>query len=121
MIDEINEREAPDGETALGLLQAVYRNKLTPLSVRMRAATIAIQYETPKLAVTGYVHDDASFAQALDRAVARANGAREIGREAKVLELSANPADADQGAGDVPPTRNGGEGEVPSVGVRRRF
>jgi hypothetical protein len=77
-------QSAPDGETALGLLQAVYRNKQVPLNTRMRAATIAIQYETPKLAVTGYMRDDASFAVALERAIQRS-------REGRVtLELSAN-------------------------------
>jgi hypothetical protein len=62
-----------------GLLQAIYKNKRVPLSVRMRAATIAIQYETPRLAVTGVLRDDAGFAAALDRAIARSN--------AKVIEL----------------------------------
>ena len=76
---------APDGETALGLLQEVYRNKRVPLSTRMRAATIAIQYETPKLAVTGYVNDTASFAQALDRAIQRSAEGR------VTLELTAAP------------------------------
>ena len=81
---EYQDPEAPDGETALGLLQAVYRNKQVPLNTRMRAATIAIQYETPKLAVTGYMRDDASFAVALERAIQRS-------REGRVtLELSAN-------------------------------
>ena len=86
-------QSAPDGETALGLLQEVYRNKRVPLSTRMRAATIAIQYEVPKLAVTGYMRDDASFAVALERAIQRS-------REGRVtLELSAN-ADATNGAGE---------------------
>jgi hypothetical protein len=82
---EYQDPEAPDGETALGLLQAVYRDKRVPLNTRMRAATIAIQYETPKLAVTGYVADNASFAVALERAIQRS-------REERVtLELTAEP------------------------------
>jgi hypothetical protein len=84
---EYQDPEAPEGRTALELLQEVYRNKLAPLSVRMRAATIAIQYETPKLAVTGYLRDDAGFAAALDRALARSNA---VG---KVIELKANEDD----------------------------
>jgi hypothetical protein len=63
--------EAPDGETALRLLQAVYRNKRAPLSIRMRAAALALPFETPKLAATAIVHDEHSFALALDRAIAR--------------------------------------------------
>jgi hypothetical protein len=71
-------QSAPDGETALELLQAIYKNKLAPLPVRMRAATIAIQYESPKLAVTGYVRDDGSFAEALERAVLRSAAAMKV-------------------------------------------
>jgi hypothetical protein len=54
------------------------RNKLAPLSVRKRAATIAIQYESPKLAVTGYIKDDAGFAAALERALSRSNAAMKV-------------------------------------------
>lgn len=79
-------QSAPDGETALGLLQEVYRNKRVPLNTRMRAATIAIQYEVPKLAVTGYVADNASFAVALDRAIERSRAGR------VTLELRAEPS-----------------------------
>jgi hypothetical protein len=78
LIDEVNEREAPEGETALALLQAIYRNKRAPLSLRMRAATIAIQYESPRLAVTGYIADQSSFAEALERAVLRSNAAMKV-------------------------------------------
>jgi hypothetical protein len=71
-------QSAPNGDTALGLLQAIYRNKLAPLPVRMRAATIAIAYEVPKLAVTGYIKDDATFAAALERALTRSNAAMRV-------------------------------------------
>jgi hypothetical protein len=81
-IEAVAVESAPDGETALALLQAIYKNKLAPLSVRMRAATIAIQYESPKLAVTGYLRDDAGFAAALERAIER-SGKRD---EMKVIE-----------------------------------
>jgi len=75
--------EAPDGETALRLLQAVYRNKRAPLSIRMRAAALALPYESPKLAVTALLHDEHSFGAALDRAIERSN-------QTKLLELAAN-------------------------------
>jgi hypothetical protein len=88
---------APDGETALGLLQEVYRNKRVPLHTRMRAATIAIQYETPRLAVTGVVRDDEGFAHQLEKAIARS-------RAGKVLELTAtNGGSATDGEGELQP------------------
>ena len=39
------EPPAPDGETALALLQAVYRDQRQPLHVRLRCATEALPYE----------------------------------------------------------------------------
>jgi hypothetical protein len=84
MIDEINEREAPDGDTALSLLQNIYRNKLMPLPVRMRAASLAVQYEVPKLGVIAYSNiDPAEFAKALDRAIQRSGKEDEV----KVIEF----------------------------------
>jgi hypothetical protein len=80
-IEAVAIESAPDGETALGLLQAVYRNKLAPLSVRMRAATIAIQYESPRLQATAILRDENAFAAQLEKALARS---------AKVIELKAN-------------------------------
>jgi hypothetical protein len=55
----------PNG-TSLQLLQTVYRNPSTPLSVRIRCAVAALPFEFPKLAVTA-VMTDQSFAELLER------------------------------------------------------
>jgi hypothetical protein len=56
--------------TALELLRSVYQNPTLALSVRMRAAAIAIPYESPKLAVTAVISDQ-DFAARLDRRLER--------------------------------------------------
>jgi hypothetical protein len=56
--------------TALELLRSVYQNPTLALSVRMRAASIAIPYESPKLAVTAVISDD-DFAARLDQRLRR--------------------------------------------------
>jgi hypothetical protein len=73
---EVQREELP--QSALAYLQAIYKNPALPDHVRMRAATIAIQYESPKLAVTGYLRDDATFAEALERALMRSNAAMKV-------------------------------------------
>jgi hypothetical protein len=83
--DEINEREAPDGETALHLLQSIYRNKLAPLPVRIRCAVEGSPYENPKLSAVAVASlNGNSFAAALDRAIARSRSVPLI--EAKSVE-----------------------------------
>jgi hypothetical protein len=75
-----------EGETALELLQAVYRDQRQPLPVRIRCATEALPYENPKLSAVAvrYMSAD-SFAARLDKAIAR-SGVKLI--EAKVGEPS---------------------------------
>ena len=58
--------------TALDFLQSVYRNPLEPHSVRMKAATVAIEYELPRLAVTATINGG-DFAERLTRAVVRSS------------------------------------------------
>lgn len=62
--------EIPADGMALNLLQAVYRNSALDLSLRMRAAALAIGYESPKLLATAIVNEQ-SFAELLDRRLAR--------------------------------------------------
>jgi hypothetical protein len=53
---------ALNGRTSLAFLQAVYCNDGLPLHVRMKAATAALPYEHPKLAVTVALTDQESWA-----------------------------------------------------------
>jgi hypothetical protein len=70
--------EYPQGQlNALSYLQSIYRNPLEPTSVRMRAAALAINFESPKLAVTAHITDD-SFAARLERALARSGMAPKV-------------------------------------------
>lgn len=69
------EAEELEGETALALLQAIYRNKQVPLPVRMRAASLAVPFETPRLSAMAFASMNTNdFAAALDRAIQRSNG-----------------------------------------------
>jgi hypothetical protein len=59
--------------TPLEFLEAVYNNENLPLSVRMRAAIEAAPYRHSKLSTTAsFLFDGTkSFAEALERAIAR--------------------------------------------------
>jgi hypothetical protein len=69
----------------LDLLTAIYRNREVPLSTRMRAAALALPFESPKLAVIGHIGEDGSFAERLERALARSG--------VKVIEHRPNETD----------------------------
>jgi hypothetical protein len=62
---------------ALGFLQLIYRNINVPLSIRMRAAALALPFESPKLAVTAYI-DDCNFADRLEQALVRSAKAMKV-------------------------------------------
>jgi hypothetical protein len=76
--------------TSLTLLQAVYRDPALPLSTRLRAASIAISFELPKLAVTAVLSDQGDFAARLDRAIDRAGGVRMLPQPGPTIEHSAS-------------------------------
>ena len=92
---EVDEIETKPEPTSLDLLQAVYRNPDVPLSVRMRAASIAIAYETPKLSVVASVSDPAAFAERLERAIQR-SGIRPL-----MIEHAPQPKQVEASPGDV--------------------
>ena len=71
--------------SALEFLQAVYRNVGVPLPVRMKAASIAVEYETPRLAATAIL-DGADMAARLDKAIERS---RQV--PMKLIEHSSAP------------------------------
>ena len=83
----------PESASALSYLQSIYRDPLQPEPVRMRAAKECLPFESPKLAVMGYVHEFGSFAEALEKAIARSRS------QTVTLELSAEP---DAGRGGEP-------------------
>jgi hypothetical protein len=75
-IERAEERELPENISAHELLRMVYRGKVEVSPIRMRAAIESLPYETPKLSASAIVTTDGkSFAEALERAIARSNGA----------------------------------------------
>jgi hypothetical protein len=70
--------------TSLRFLQAIYRNPEVPLSVRMRAASIALPFESPKLAVVATVNAG-DFADQLERAI---NASRKIIEATPLISVS---------------------------------
>ena len=84
------DEEGPKAESALAPMQSIYRDPRVPLPVRMRAASEALPFETPKLgavAVTSLTAND--FAAALDRAIQRS------GKAPLMIEAQAEPEQVD--------------------------
>jgi hypothetical protein len=82
---EVEERE-PERVNSLEYLQRIYRDPTQPTSVRMRAAIEALAFENPRLSAVGvgYMTDE-TFAERLDRAIARSDRAKLI--EAQAVEV----------------------------------
>ena len=66
-IDEMNGDGAGEPRSALDYLQDVYRGRRQADPQRMRAAALAIPFETPKLAVVTNLSNE-NFAAMLDKA-----------------------------------------------------
>jgi hypothetical protein len=60
----------PAPGNALDFLQSIYRNPVQPLPTRMRAAMIALPFESPKLSASAIIHPD-DFALALEKCIQR--------------------------------------------------
>jgi hypothetical protein len=89
-LDDDEEMEVQIIDSALELLQAIYRSPAMKLSVRMRAAMAALPFESPKLAViaTNSMSGD-RFAELLERGIARSRAPMEV----KQIELKPNPSE----------------------------
>ena len=82
---QVNAEIDTQGETSLDFLQKVYRSSRQPLAVRMRAAAIALPFESPKLtAMAVNTLSGQNFAAMLERAIARSQA------PPKQIELKAN-------------------------------
>ena len=91
---KITEVKIPPDGLSLDLLRAVYRANHLPLVTRVRAAMACLKHEFPSLGVSINVNETDDFAQRLDRAIQRANGAKLIEAQltngAEVIEQPTN-------------------------------
>jgi len=77
--------EVPADARALDVLQAVYRSPRMPLNTRIRAAALALPFESPKLAVTAIVQDK-DFASILEARIKHWRSLEQKVIEQKVVE-----------------------------------
>ena len=83
-------RVEPEPDTSLAYLQTVYRNPDIPLPVRMRAAGMALPFESPKLAVIATLCPTHGIGERLERAIARSLQAGTV-IEGRATEVAPNP------------------------------
>jgi len=88
-IPEPDEAQSPKLD-ALRYLQMIYRDPQLSTAVRMRAAGLALPFESPKLAVTAVVSEQ-DFATVLDRRLKRIEEMKAKVIEAKPAQIEAKP------------------------------
>ena len=84
------ELELGEGEASLHFLQKVYRSSKMPLPTRMRAAAIALPFESPKLTAVAVMNGD-GFSVMLERAIARSRAPLQIEHRADTALPPAAP------------------------------
>jgi hypothetical protein len=85
----VEEIDLEENGNSLVFLQAVYRCTALPLATRMRAASMALPFEHPKLGVSVNINDDGTFAARLDQAIQRSQNGHAKVEGPKVIEHSA--------------------------------
>jgi len=99
--------------SSLDFLQAVYRNPEVQLPVRMRAAGMALPFESPKLAVVATINGG-DFAGQLDKAIERSS------RVMKTIDHQpTQPPSTAALSSSEPMTSNGHKPSVPDRRYRR--
>ena len=106
MLDDpyaIHEPETPKLD-ALRYLQIIYRDPQLSTGVRMRAAIAALNYETPRLAVTAQITEN-DIATILDRRIAHYQALQRANGSSKLIEATAERIGAEPEPIEVkPPT-----------------
>ena len=90
-VPEPGEPESPKLD-ALRYLQMIYRDPQLSTAVRMRAAGLALPFESPKLAVTAVVSEQ-DFATVLDRRLKRIEEMKLIEAKPTINGIEGKPAD----------------------------
>lgn len=96
------EIQLPEGATSLDFMQAVYRDRSQPVSLRMKAATAALPFEHPKLSVNANV--DNHFAAQMEEFARKIGKSNVIGAGKKYdtsapLKIEPPPIQTDPAAG----------------------
>jgi hypothetical protein len=84
IFDESDDDLTAVPETALAFLRSIYQSQALPLHIRMKAASLTLPYESPKLAVTAVIPGQ-DFAALLE------NRLKKIAETAKVIEARRSP------------------------------
>ena len=87
MAQQAEAAEAFKGD-AHDLLVATYQGRYRPTPMQVRAATIAIAYESFRLAVTAYLSNADDFAARLDKAIEKSRSPKIIEHQPTMNDLT---------------------------------